>query len=68
MEVILRIGAFLLKLLGFLLMPFLSICSFYKKIEIPPITNDLLNIPVVDLAQKIRKKEVNSKYNSQIFS
>lgn len=62
MEVILRVAAFLLKCVGFLLMPFLSFFNSYKKIKIPPIKNDILNIPVVDLAQKIRKKEVYILY------
>lgn len=58
MEVLLRVAAFLLKCLGFILMPFLCIFNPYKKMKIPPIKNDLLYIPVVDLARKIRKKEV----------
>lgn len=60
MEVILRIAAFLLKFIGFLLMPFLCCFNSYKKIPIPSNKNDLLNIAAVDLAQKIRKKQVNT--------
>lgn len=59
MEVLLRVAAFLLKCVGFLLTPFLILFNSHKKVKIPPITNDLLNIPVIDLAQKIRKKEVS---------
>lgn len=59
MEVLLRVAAFLLKCVGFILMPFLSFFNSYKKFKIPPIKNDLINLSVVDLAQKIRKKEVN---------
>lgn len=58
MEVLLRIMAFLLKCLGFLLTPFLILLNSHKKNKIPQITNDLLKIPVVELAQKIRQKEV----------
>lgn len=59
MEVMLRIAAFLLKCIGFLLVPILYLFNPYKKVTIPPNKNELLNVPVVDLAQKIRKKEVN---------
>lgn len=62
MEVILRLAAFLLKCLGFILTPLLSIFNPYKKVQIPPIKNELLNIPVVELAQKIRKKEVQNTH------
>lgn len=58
MAVLLRVAAFFLKWIGFLLTPFLILFSPHKKVQIPPIKNDLLNISVVDLAQKIRKKEV----------
>lgn len=60
MEVILRVAAFLLKCLGFVLTPLLGIFNPYNKVKIPPNKNELLNIPVVDLAQKIRKKEVHT--------
>lgn len=59
MEVILRIAAFLLKCLGFILTPLLGVFNAYKKVNIPPNDNELLHIPVVELAQKIRKKEVH---------
>lgn len=58
MEVLLRFVAFLLKLGGFLFTPFLILFNTHKKVQIPPITNDLLKLPVVDLAEKIRKQEV----------
>lgn len=60
MEVILRIAAFLLKYIGFLLTPFFYLFNPYKKLNIPPNKNELLLIPVVDLAQKIRKREVHT--------
>lgn len=59
MELLLRFAAFLLKSVGFLLTPFLTFFNSYKKTKIPPIKNDLINICVVDLAQKIRKREVS---------
>lgn len=59
MEVLLRFVAFLLKLSGYLLTPFLILFNKHKKVAIPPITNDLLKLPVVDLAEKIRQREVN---------
>ncbi|XP_031633362.1 fatty-acid amide hydrolase 2-A-like [Contarinia nasturtii] len=61
MELLLRIAAFFLKCMGFLLTPFFYLFNPYKKLKIPPNKNELLNIPVVDLAQKIRKKEVTSE-------
>lgn len=61
MELILRIAAFLLKCLGFVLTPLLGVFNSYKKVNIPSNENELLNIPVVELAQKIRKKEVHTQ-------
>lgn len=65
MEVLLRTAAFLLKCIGFLLTPFLTFFNSYKKTKIPPIKNDLINICVVDLAQKIRKQEVSYTNNNK---
>ena len=62
MEVILRFMAFLLKCLGYLAVPFLIVFNSHKKVKIPPIKNDLLKLPVVDLAEKIRAKEVSSRH------
>lgn len=59
MEFLLRFVAFLLKFFGFIFAPFLIFFSKHKKIEIPPIRNDLLLLPVVVLAEKIRKREVS---------
>lgn len=59
MEVLLRFAAFLLKCVGFLLTPFMILFNSHKKVKIPPITNELLTISAVELAQKIRQREVN---------
>lgn len=61
METLLRVAAFLLKCLGFIVSPLLAIFNPHKKVQIPPNRNELLNIPVVELAQKIRKKEVHTR-------
>lgn len=50
-----------MKMFGFLFTPFLILFNKHKKMKIPPHKNDLLNIPVVDLAEKIRNREVNTK-------
>lgn len=62
MEVLLRIVAFLLKMGGFIFAPFLILFNTHKKVKIPPITNDLLKLPVVDLAEKIRQQEVRKSH------
>lgn len=59
MNILVRILAFVLKLMGFITLPFLILFSRYKKShKVPPVKNPLLNIAVVDLAQKLRDKEV----------
>lgn len=58
MEVLLRFAAVLLKLFGYLFTPFLILLNTHKKVKIPPIKNDLLKLSVVDLAEKIRQREV----------
>lgn len=59
MEILLRSILFIIRILGFLLFPIYFIKGIFSgNGKIPPITSQLLNIPVVDLADKIRKKEV----------
>lgn len=56
---LLRSAALLLRVLGYLLTPFLILFNRHKRETIPPIKNDLLKLSVVELAEKIRQKEVN---------
>lgn len=65
MEILLRISAFLLKILGYLITPFLILCNSHKKTKIPPIKNDILKLSVCELAEKLRQKEV--KYFVYLF-
>lgn len=61
MEYFIRFLLLIVKLLGFFIMPIVILvnkCTI-KSVKIAPVTNDLLKIPVVDLATKIRNKEVN---------
>lgn len=62
MEILLRFILFIIKILGFLLFPIYFIKGIFTTGKIPPITSHLLTIPVVDLADKIRKKEVIKYY------
>lgn len=61
MELLLRFISFCLKIIGYLITPLLVIINYvnYRSIQIPPIENELLKIPAVELAAKIRNKEVN---------
>lgn len=58
MEILLRSLLFIIRILGFLLFPIYFITGLFTTGKTPPITSHLLTIPVVDLAEKIRKKEV----------
>lgn len=63
MEIFLRLYGFLNKVVNYLLTPFLMlIFSGYKNHEsLPKIDSPILEICAVDLAEKIRNKEVRSK-------
>lgn len=64
MEILLRFVSFVLKVIGYFLTPLLAIINYvnYRSIRIPPIDNELLKIPAIELAAKIRNKEVNIEY------
>lgn len=60
MEIVLRILGIILRIAGFLFVrPVLRLIYRKETGKIPKITNDLLKIPAVDLAEKIRNKEVS---------
>lgn len=63
MEISLRLYGFMNKVMNYLMMPFLMlIFSGYKHHEsLPKIDSPILEICAVDLAEKIRNKEVSSK-------
>lgn len=68
MEVLLRMIAFLLKYIGYLIMPLQCLFNSNKRVKVPPIKNDLLKLAVVDLAEKIRQKQVYMHfYNHSTF-
>lgn len=58
MEILLRSIVLIIRILGFLLYPIYFIKGLFSTGKIPPITSQLLTIPVVDLADKIRRQEV----------
>lgn len=62
MELLLRFIAGILKYVGYLVTPivylFSSINGYNSRVKIPPIRNDILKWSVVDLAEKIRMKQV----------
>lgn len=63
MELLLRFFGFCFKIVGYLITPLLAIINYfnYRPIQIPPIENELLKIAAIDLAAKIRNKEVNMR-------
>lgn len=62
MDLLVRFLAVLLKLLNFIVTPINSVVNYirYRPIKIPAITNELLTMPAVDLATKIRQREVSA--------
>lgn len=60
MELLLRFIGMVMKVLNILSTPFLVISGryFYRPIKVPPIKNELLRLAAIDLAEKIRNKEV----------
>lgn len=62
MELLLRFIAGILKYVGYLVTPivylFSSVNGYNSRVKIPPIRNDILKWSVVDLAEKIRMKQV----------
>lgn len=63
MELLLRFIGFCFKIIGLLITPLLAVINYFKysPIRIAPIQNELLKIPAVDLAAKIRNREVSSE-------
>lgn len=61
MDSLLQLAYALFKIIGFFINPFLAIINYlcYRSIKIPPIQNELLKMPVIELAAKIRNKEVS---------
>lgn len=61
MEILLRVIGFCFKIVGYFITPLLAIINYlsYRSIQIPSIKNELLKIPAIELASKIRNKEVN---------
>ncbi|XP_063695622.1 fatty-acid amide hydrolase 2-B-like [Culicoides brevitarsis] len=62
MELLLRFAGIIARFLNFfIVVPLLSFLYPKEKANIPKITNDLLKVSAVDLAEKIRNKEVKSE-------
>lgn len=61
MEPLLRFVALLLKVAGFFLMPLLGLYNrlHYKAIKVPAPTDELLRLPAVDLAERIRNGQLS---------
>lgn len=60
-KIILRVVLTLLSVVGFFVRPFLVLygCFCTPKRKLPPFRESLLEIPAVDLAEKIRNREVS---------
>lgn len=58
MEFFLRFIAGILKYCGYLITPLVCLLNTNRRVKIPPIRNDLLKLTVVDLAEKLRQKQV----------
>ncbi len=65
MEFFLRLYGIVLRILYIFVQPilYLIFIGFAKHEKLPGIKNPLLNIPAVDLAEKIRNKEVIVNHN-----
>jgi hypothetical protein len=64
MEILIRIVGVLYRILCFILQPILTFVGGTKRTtEFPQITNEMLEIPAVDLAERIRNKEVSDEVN-----
>ena len=61
MELTLRIYGVINKIINYLLAPFLYLYFdiFGKNEKVPPVKNPILEISAVDLAEKIRSREVS---------
>lgn len=59
-KIILRLVLILLSIVGFFVRPFLILYGYVciKRTKLPPFRDTLLEIPAVDLAEKIRNREV----------
>ena len=62
-KILLRFVLILLSLVGFFIRPALILYGyvFTPKRKLPPFRDPLLEIPAVDLAEKIRQREVNTE-------
>lgn len=58
MELFLRVLGIFLRILRLFLLPILALLYRKETKKLPPIKNHLLLLPAVELADKIRKKEV----------
>ncbi|XP_055381046.1 fatty-acid amide hydrolase 2-B-like [Condylostylus longicornis] len=62
MEIIMRFLASLLNIFGFFVYSIIYVITKFRKRKIvPPITNKLLLMPAIELAEKIRKQEIKSE-------
>lgn len=62
MDLLIRFLGLVLKVLGFIVAPINALVNWikYRPIQIPAITNELLRLPAVELAAKIRNREVTA--------
>lgn len=68
MEIISRIGLIILKILSFIIGPWIYLVYFCKKKTIPPIIDPLLQIPASELVQMIQKKQVTKRVMKELCS
>lgn len=63
-KIILRLVLTLLSVVGFFIRPFLILYGYIctPKRKLPPFRDPLLEIPAVDLAEKIRNREVKRRF------
>lgn len=62
-KIILRLVLIILSIVGFFIRPFLILYGYIytPKRKLPPFRDSLLEIPAVDLAEKIRNREVKEE-------
>lgn len=70
MEILLRLFGVLNKIVNFLITPvlFLIYDAFGKHEKLPPIRNPILELAAVDVAEKIRNREVKHYFQTSFHS
>jgi len=67
MEIIIKVVGYILQVVRLIAVPILALIFRKHTKKLPPIKNDLLKMPAIDLAEKIRNKKVTSEVVVKAF-